>query len=148
MVFIYLGIKKHSIFKFCFKAFLRFYFLHTFTSFAKCICTMVCFGYEQGLLAIFPFQLFIPNFPVGGHLKCIHFLLKITSGWGKHPTYFIYYKLFGRLLLFVQGGPQCHSEEPHHHIWWLEKATTLSCHNLRKEHFQPPTVVLSPVLGE
>lgn len=81
-----------------------------------------------------------PNFHVRDHFKFTFLLLNITSGWRKCLTYFIYYKLFGRLLLFVQRVPQCHSEEPNHHIWWLEKATTLSSHNPKKEYFQPPIV--------
>lgn len=82
-----------------------------------------------------------PNFPVGGHFKFILLLLNITSGCGKCLTYFIYYTLFGRLLMFVQKAPPCHSEEPNHHIWWLEKAITVSSHNQKKEYFQSPAVV-------
>lgn len=82
----------------------------------------------------------ISQIPVRDHFKFTPLLLNITSGCRKCFTYFIYYKLFGRLLLFVPKVPQCHSGESNHHIWWLEKATTLSSHNPKKEYFQPPTV--------
>lgn len=75
------------------------------------------------------------SFPIENHI------------WlGKHPTYLIYYKLFGRLLLFVREDPNVirRASSPHMVVGKSNRSVRPQPY---KEHFQPPTVVLSPVHG-